>query len=75
MVIKKPQIRDNQRLNYDLLTHKDSNLECRYQKPMCYRLHHGSKSDGKNRTFPIYKKYLKGIYHMKIYTISNNMSS
>ncbi len=24
-----------------LLAHKDSNLECRYQKPVCCQLHHG----------------------------------
>lgn len=23
-----------------MLAYKDSNLECRYQKPVCYQLHH-----------------------------------
>ena len=27
---------------FEELTHKDSNLERRYQKPLCYQLHHGS---------------------------------
>ena len=28
------------RLGFLMLAYKDSNLECRYQKPVCYQLHH-----------------------------------